>query len=522
MPLTISQPSAAPAGDGSGDVNGPAPSTNNAVVRYDGTTGKVIQDSTLIANDDGTLTIDGQTASRRSTELVEIFQMSDFPTPAGGVITLPTGKYSIRSSLTTSDRFAVGAGQTVIFEFENHRSSQITYTGTGTLFTVTGATRFDMSNTNFMLTGAGASLINITGGGNCIISQITAVFTNTGTSIGSLTDVVQFQLRTANMFGFVDGISLTRVSAFQLTQMFMQSAGTGSGVIFGVYESVGLAGNISDAVVVPGASESAIFIDPTVEVEIRVLVISDLGVNGFFKPATTSGVIASIAQIDASTIEITDVAHGLSNGDRISIFGTIDYDAGYMVANKTNDTFEVSATWVDSQTGTWDDASLNALSKYVHAENNGEERNSVSAGEVLVSGNATPTTITLTTTFYDLNLNASAVESAAMARFTLTNSTTGEVRYDGLNPVLVEVAGLLAASSAGAANRFNFRLLLNGSPLAAPDNVDVPIDVAAALTSAPLHWDLYMDPGDKVRLQVENADGTTNLTIDTLKFSVRA
>ena len=582
---------------GVGDLNGPAGATDNALARYDGTTGKLVQNSTLIGNDDGSLTINGQIASRRSTELVEIFSMSDFPTPAGGVITLPTGKYSIRTSLTTSDRFAIGSGQTVIFEFENHRSSMFTYTGTGTLFTVTAATRFDMTNTNFTLTGAGASLIDMSGGGNCIISQITAVSTNVGTSIGSFTDTVQFQLRTANIFGFVDGLSLTRMFAFQATQMFLQSSGTGTGSLIGIYESVGLAGNISDAVVIPGASESAIYIEPTVTTEIRVLVVTDIGTDGFFKAATTSGVVASIAdqsvvanaipsvddngsgkarfastthglsvgetvdhttfavettyngtglvvtavsdadhydigaitytatdigQVDADTVEITDVAHGLSNGDSINIDGTIDYDAGYAIFNKTNDTFEVNAVWVSDQAGTWDDASLNELSKYITAENNGSERDSTSAGEVLVSGNSTPTTISLTTTFYDLNLNASAVESAAMARFTLTDSTTGEVRYDGLNPKLVEVSGLLAAVSSGGTQRFNFRLLLNGSPLAAPDNVDVPIQLGSTLTSAPLHWDLYMDPGDKLRLQVENADGDSNVTIDTLKFSVRA
>lgn len=42
-------------GSGSGDVSGPASSTDNAITRFDGTTGKTIQNSTVTINDDGTI-----------------------------------------------------------------------------------------------------------------------------------------------------------------------------------------------------------------------------------------------------------------------------------------------------------------------------------------------------------------------------------------------------------------------------------------------------------------------------------
>lgn len=45
-------------GSGSGDVVGPfLPTTDNAVVRWDGITGKLIQNSTAILNDDGVLSL---------------------------------------------------------------------------------------------------------------------------------------------------------------------------------------------------------------------------------------------------------------------------------------------------------------------------------------------------------------------------------------------------------------------------------------------------------------------------------
>lgn len=45
-----------PAAGGSGDVVGPASSTDNAVARFDSTTGKLIQNSTVICDDSGNLT----------------------------------------------------------------------------------------------------------------------------------------------------------------------------------------------------------------------------------------------------------------------------------------------------------------------------------------------------------------------------------------------------------------------------------------------------------------------------------
>jgi len=48
---------------GGGDVSGPASSTDNAIARFDSTTGKIIQNSIGILGDDGTLTLGGGVAS---------------------------------------------------------------------------------------------------------------------------------------------------------------------------------------------------------------------------------------------------------------------------------------------------------------------------------------------------------------------------------------------------------------------------------------------------------------------------
>lgn len=50
-----------------GDVLGPASSTDNALIRFDGTTGKLIQNSAITVDDSGNLTTAGDLAARNAT-----------------------------------------------------------------------------------------------------------------------------------------------------------------------------------------------------------------------------------------------------------------------------------------------------------------------------------------------------------------------------------------------------------------------------------------------------------------------
>ncbi len=220
-------------------------------------------------------------------------------------------------------------------------------------------------------------------------------------------------------------------------------------------------------------------------------------------------------------IRIASTAHGLSDGQSLSVFGTINYDDGYIIHGAVANSFDVYAIFVVTETGTWDTGSLTETSKFVTAENNGDQADSKTIGSIVVGGNATATVISTINTFVDLNLGSpGAAEEGNIELFTLTNAVTGEIRYDGLEPASLLVNGLAAAFSAGGGQRFNFRLLQNGAPLPSPDNVDIPIEIGAELSSAPLHWPIKVVNGDLFRLQVENADGTSNITIDTLKFAM--
>jgi hypothetical protein len=53
-----------PGGSGSGDVTGPASAADNAVVRFDGTTGKIIQSSSVVVDDSGNVSVPGTVDGR--------------------------------------------------------------------------------------------------------------------------------------------------------------------------------------------------------------------------------------------------------------------------------------------------------------------------------------------------------------------------------------------------------------------------------------------------------------------------
>jgi hypothetical protein len=121
---------------GSGDVVGPASATDNAIVRYDSTTGKLVQDSEATVSDDGI--IRSATNSGANTVSVplcnwcmltadyaltnSVAEQKLFNTTTNGTLTLPTGVYEFEAFIyltgmsATSGNFAfdpVGAGTAV-------------------------------------------------------------------------------------------------------------------------------------------------------------------------------------------------------------------------------------------------------------------------------------------------------------------------------------------------------------------------------------------------------------------------
>ncbi len=63
---------------GGGTVTAPVSSTDNAVVRFDGTTGRIIQDSSVIADDSGNVTTTGTVNGAKIFAALNTYTQADF------------------------------------------------------------------------------------------------------------------------------------------------------------------------------------------------------------------------------------------------------------------------------------------------------------------------------------------------------------------------------------------------------------------------------------------------------------
>lgn len=223
--------------------------------------------------------------------------------------------------------------------------------------------------------------------------------------------------------------------------------------------------------------------------------------------------------LTSDSVTVTSTAHGQSNGQTLAIINTIAYNAGYTIYNALTNTFDVNAVFVTGETtGDWDTGSLDETNKFLSVSDAGAQKDSKNIGSIVVNSNAAETVIGATSTFVDLNLGANAVKGGNIERWTLTNPTTGELRYDGVQPFSGLLVASISALGAGGTSEYHFRAVVNGSPAApAPETA---LDIGNSLASASLVCPAEVVNGDLVKLQVENIDNTSNITITLLTVNI--
>lgn len=63
--------------------------------------------------------------------------------------------------------------------------------------------------------------------------------------------------------------------------------------------------------------------------------------------------ITAFADAGGGDVTVTSAGHGLSDGETVVITGTTNYDGSYTISNTAADTFDITATWVATETGMW-------------------------------------------------------------------------------------------------------------------------------------------------------------------------
>lgn len=73
--------------------------------------------------------------------------------------------------------------------------------------------------------------------------------------------------------------------------------------------------------------------------------------------------ITAFADAGSGDVKVMCTAHGKDVGDTIAIEGTVNYDGSYVIQSKTDNTFNVTATWVVTETGTWNTGEVVNITK---------------------------------------------------------------------------------------------------------------------------------------------------------------
>jgi hypothetical protein len=449
-------------------------------------------------------------AVSKAQNVVYINSINDFPTPSAGVITLDANtKYILNTQIVTSNRFVVPTGSSNEFDSIYNDDALFIYTGADVFFTSTNPETVRFKNLDIQNTGSG-SLFNISGDtGTILIMDF-----GTLAGWGSLGTISGGYLLTMNKFVFAENAAGLMVDNFVVTQIssLLCQNSIDSGEVFLSFAGATQTDviDLSNSIAYTQPNEDFIFVDPAIKntAAINIKENSNRGSGDFFKSGAT-GSITAFADAGGGQITVTSATHGLSNGQTILITGTQDYDGGYTISNVATNTFEITATFVTTETGTWDIGSLTEKDPRMNLRGNPGQKDSQVIGSFNVVDNTTATTITTQDEWTNVNFNALASESSNIERFKLTNTTTGELEYEGVEDFSGEFIVTISAQSAGATQEFWWRLVKNGSPFS--DSIVAARSTAGATGSITLSVPVTLTNGDKIRMQVLNHEGTSNI-----------
>lgn len=96
-------------GAGAGDVLGPASSADNAIARFDGTSGKIVQNSSATIDDSGNLSVTSSTSTGTGANTMSVGTTAQRPA------TPTTGMYRMNSTLNTPEWYDASSSQWVPF-----------------------------------------------------------------------------------------------------------------------------------------------------------------------------------------------------------------------------------------------------------------------------------------------------------------------------------------------------------------------------------------------------------------------
>jgi len=304
----------------------------------------------------------------------------------------------------------------------------------------------------------------------------------------------------------------------------------------------------------------------------QVKVIESYAANTAF-----AGTVDSTADNGESGTTVTDTGHGLENGTSVTISGTTNYNGTFIIFNLTGNTFDIAVAFVGDESGTWvanktlvgvtahgfsdgtpvlvsetvdynkgyfvefvsidnflintpfvtdesqgvvSDASLDQTAVNVLLDTVTGQPDSMVIGGFFVEGQDLSES---SATFTDFTFSPNAVALNNRERFTLVDGAIGEIRYDGLSPVDVDLVLHMGVLQDGDEITIGISFAIDRGGGYAPipqapegvAGVKDPTNSATAAVSATI----LVNQGDKIKPQVRRILGAgTDYTITNTRF----
>jgi hypothetical protein len=432
---------------GPGDVNGPALSTDNALARFDGTTGKLIQNSVGILSDAGALT--GLTAvdttALDATNINALDGTASFAIAnTTGVMTINDTKFTLQDNADTTKK--------ALFELSGITTATTrTYTlpnATGTLATLANTSQTFTGSTSFVpATNSGTITIGgIPQTGTITVdrSQVTHTLdVGVGPTLSGSTKTINFG--TAGVSGSITSINIGSAVSGAITT----TAVSGNFTVQGV--TVGLGGGAISTNTAVGASALAANTTSGNNTAVgNLALLNSVGINNTAVGAEAMRSVTTGA--DNIAIGYASLFNGYTGSNNIAIGATSMYNSNVTGSNNIavgkNSGLNIDAGSFNTFIGTYSGQNVTTGSKnvivgcytgvaapisgtgsnwIVLSDGDGNVRQSFdpSGNSQMGSGAAvvycpTPSTITGTATLTNANIQAQIINTTGAALYTVT------------------------------------------------------------------------------------------------------
>ena len=397
---------------------------------------------------------------------VNVSSLSAFKAPVGNRIPLEEVAYNFTKpiDLGTLDGFSVPTNGNFVFTTENSNTNNLTFNGTGALFT--GATgRFF---------NGGVDLISTAGG--------TGFDLTAGVGVAPILFMKEMRIQGFDKVGVTDGVLV----ALENVGYIFNDEGwdlRNAGILQVAEQNILLSGGISYKI---SGTTGSIFFN-TIE-------------SAPISTATTFDISGTVGAAFFNGVKVKPISGG-------SVF---NIDSGIVV----NGAFQIIGGSIDTSAGgtMFKAGSLDQTDPQIIVQNVFNAKDSYVVGLMVMIGNTTATTINTQGVYEDIA--GTIVGAADNQRFTFSVDT---LTYTGLEDIIaaIDISLFMRRDIAAASRVMKFGLFLNGVL-----NQEVEATMSDAITNSSFPTGINLVTGDTLKMKVQNTQDTADVIITTYDFRV--